>query len=49
MSTKSLRSHALLVRCGKYEFQALGIPAIIAVVIVVVIVALLGALWFGLI
>ena len=38
-------AHALLLRWGKCEIQALGIPAIIAVVVV----ALLGARWLGLI
>lgn len=37
--------HALLVRWEKCELQALGIPAIIAVVVF----TLLGARWLGLI
>jgi len=38
-------NHALLVRLGKYEFQAVGLPAILAVIAL----ALLTARWLGLI
>jgi hypothetical protein len=41
---KPLR-HALLLRCGKYEVQAFGIPAIVTVFVVL----LLGVRWLGLI
>jgi hypothetical protein len=37
--------HALLLRWGKCEVHALGIPAIVAVVLL----TLLGARWMGLI
>ena len=37
--------HALLLRWGKCELQALGIPAIVAVIVV----ALVGPRWLGLI
>ncbi len=42
---KNKPRHALLVRAGKYQLEALGLPAIVTVVIV----ALLGARWLGLI
>jgi hypothetical protein len=45
MNPEKQSRHALLLRWGKYEFQALGIPAIL----VVVVAALLGARWLGLI
>ena len=38
-------THALLLRWGKCELQAIGVPAIVAVIVV----ALLGARWLGLI
>jgi len=36
--------HALLVRWGKFELQAFGFPAIIAVMIFTIV----GARWLGL-
>jgi hypothetical protein len=41
---KRLR-HALLMRGGKFELQALGCPAIVTVVVFTI----LGARWLGLI
>ena len=45
MPLKERPTHALLVRWGKCELQALGIPAIAAVVVL----ALLVARWLALI
>jgi len=45
MPQKEKSAHALLVRLGRCEVQALGIPAIVAVVVF----ALLGARWLGLV
>jgi hypothetical protein len=44
MNPDRLPRHALLLRWGKCELQALGIPAILSVVVV----ALIGARWLGL-
>ncbi len=44
MPRKEKYAHALLVRWGRFELHALGLPAIIAVVVFTV----LGARWFGL-
>ncbi len=45
MSPEKQPPHALFVRWGKFEIQALGFPAVIAVVIFTVV----GARWLGLI
>jgi hypothetical protein len=45
MPNKQERPHALLVRWGKFEVHAFGVPAIIAVVVF----AVLGGRWLGLI
>jgi hypothetical protein len=45
MPQKKEPTHALLVRWGKCELQAVGAPAIIAIVVL----AVLGAKWLGLI
>jgi hypothetical protein len=44
MPRKEKQTHALLVRWGRFELRALGLPAIIAVVVLTVV----GARWFGL-
>jgi hypothetical protein len=45
MSPEKQSPHVLFVRWGKFELQALGIPAVIAVVVFTIV----GARWLGLI
>jgi hypothetical protein len=45
MSDKQKPPHAFLVRWGKYELEAIGIPAIVVVAVLI----LLGARWLALI
>jgi hypothetical protein len=45
MPDKSKPPHALVVRWGKYEMEAIGIPAIAVIAVLLV----LGARWLGLI
>jgi len=45
MNPEKPSRHGILLRWGKYEFQAFGIPAILTVAVV----AVLGARWLGLI